>query len=342
MTEFEITAYTRDGQVLTFPCRGDEALLAGAERQNIVLPAQCRKGSCGACTATVRAGSYGLGSLRPNDGGSLARNEREVLLCQATPRSALVVDLPYDHAFVRFEPVPERWAEIVALDRVAPGTERMQLRLQADEVCGSAAEFAPGQYMEILVPGTAEWRAYSLANNTNWDGHLEFLIAQRPDGLFGRYLQRAAVGDRLRVKGPSGVFTLQENGLHPRWFIGGHTGVAPLLSMLCSMAAWGDSHPVRLYFAVRDGGELFLEDAIEELRQRLPQLEVKYCVSRSHRERFHYGNVLETLEADLRSAGTPPDCYVCGSARLVEGVTACARNHGVAEDRIYHERFVAT
>ena len=342
MTEFEITAHTRDGRALAFLCRDDEAVLAAAERQNIILPSQCRKGSCGACTATVRAGSYQTGARGADEGDLRMCAEGEVLLCKTVPRSTLAVDLPYSHAFVRFEPVPERWAEVVALDLVAPGTWRMEMKLQPDEIFGTGAAFAAGQYMEILVPGTTAWRAYSLVNTTNWDGRLEFLVAQRPDGLFGRYLQRAAIGDRLLVKGPSGVFTLQENGLHPRWFIGGHTGVAPLLSMLGIMAEWEESQPARLYFAVRDRTELFLQDAIEGLRGRLPQLEVKYCVSRSNREWFHHGNVVETLEADLRSASAPPDCYVCGSSRLVEGITACARQHGVPEDRIYRERFLPT
>lgn len=338
MVEFEITAYTRDGQALSFPCRSDENLLAAAARQDIVLPSQCRKGSCGACTAQVRAGTYVANSATGAWHLPAAAGE-PVLLCQTTPQSPLVLDLPYDHAFVRFEPVPERWATVAAVDKVASRTYHLRLTLAQDDVLGSAAEFEPGQYMEILVPGTAEWRAYSLANVTNWDGCLEFVIAQRPDGLFSRYLDTASPGARLRVKGPLGVFTLQKNGLHPRWFVGGHTGVAPLLSMLRRMADWGESHPARLYFGVHDAQDLFLQDAIEDLKQRLPDFEVKYCVSTSASREPYHKNVIETLTADLAAAPTPPDCYVCGSPRLVQGVIGRATAHGVPSGRIYFERF---
>ncbi len=338
MTEFAITAYTRDGQVLSFPCSRDESLLAAAQRQDIILPSQCRNGSCGACTAQVRTGTVAANAPATDDRPLSKAAARNVLLCQATPRSALIIDLPYDHTFVRFEPVPERLAEITALDVVAPGTYHLRLSLVRDAY-GCAAEFEAGQYMEILVPGTTQWRAYSLMNITNWEGCLEFVIARRPEGLFGRYLETASLGDRLRVKGPLGVFTLQENGLHPRWFIGGHTGIAPLLSMLRRMADWGEGHPVRVYFAVHDEQDLFLMDTLEDLRQRLPALEVKTCVSAPATRGAHQGNVIDTLDADLATAPVPPDCYVCGSPRLVQGVMDRVTAHGVPRERVYFERF---
>ena len=41
------------------------------------------------------------------------------------------------------------------------------------------------------TPGGEARRAYSLANNTNWNGDLEFFITLRPDGAFSTYLDTA-------------------------------------------------------------------------------------------------------------------------------------------------------
>ncbi len=341
MANHEITAHTRDGQALSFICGEDENLLGAAERQNIFLPSQCRKGSCGACVAKVRMGTYEIGAVHAELLYPRERAEGHVLLCRTTPHSSLALDLPYDHAFVRRQRVPERWAEILSLKTVAPGTRHLLLALDEDDLYGRAADFEPGQYMEIGVPGTTDRRAYSLANVTNWEGHLEFVIQQRPAGLFSRYLESAKVGDRLSVKGPLGVFTLQEHGLHPRWFIGGGTGVAPLLSMLRRMAEWGESHPAHLYFGAHDAESLFFTSVLRELQGELPQLQVKYCVSNVETRGEHQGNILDTLAADLKSAGTSPDLYLCGSPRLVQGARACALTHGVAPERIYAERFTS-
>lgn len=339
MATHDIHIKTRDGQSLSFACGEDEDLLGAAESRGIFLPSQCRKGTCGACVATVGEGHYqeetNLDVL-----AAAACTEGKILLCRTSPRSSMTLQAPYDHSFIRFHQVPERVAGITCLEQVAPATWRILLTLEDDPEHGRMADFEPGQYMEIRVPGSTERRAYSLANVTNWDGRLEFVIRQRPGGLFSRYLESAAAGDRLQVRGPLGTFTLRENGLRPRWFVGGGTGVVPLLSMLRRMAEWGEAHPARLYFGVHRAEELFFGDVIRELQGRLPQLEVKYCVSESRgaSAAFH-GNIVTALRNDFLATKVRPDCYVCGSPRLVQGVTECASALGVPPAQIYHEQF---
>lgn len=341
MNSYDITLQTRDGQQLSFPCAADEDLLSAAERENILLPSQCRNGSCGACVAKVTQGLYQLEESSTEALPEAAKSEGQMLLCRTYPQADLHIQTPYDYEFIRFERIPERAAEIANLDTIASDTQRLLLAFLPDEEKGQAAEFEPGQYLEIQVPGTEARRAYSLANNTNWDGHLEMIIRHRDGGLFSGYLSNAKPGERLWVRGPLGTFTLRENGLRPRWFIGGGTGVVPLISMLRRMADWGEAHPARLYFGVRHSEELFFTEIIEELQQQLPQLRVKLCVSRPKAHEHNYaGNVVETLKGDLAAMTASPDCYICGSARLVQGVTETALDHGVPVAQIYSERFI--
>lgn len=342
MNRHQITLNTRDGQSVVFECATDEDVLSAAEQQTILLPSQCHNGSCGACVASVSQGDYDLAPCSPDVLSADAQSHGQVLLCRTHPRSDLHINTPYTYDFIRFERTPERMAEISAIETVAPDTLRIVLSLLADEQHGQAAEFEPGQYMEIAVPDTDAWRAYSLANNTNWDGQLEMVIRLRTGGLFSDYLRHAQAGERLLVRGPQGTFTLQENGLRPRWFIGGGTGVVPLISMLRRMADWGDSHPARLYFAVRHRDELFFTEQLAALQAQLPQLQVKFCVSQPETaDTSGAGNVIETLRTDLAQSTTLPDCYVCGSARLVQGVTHVATMLGVPATQLYSERFVA-
>ncbi|EGQ62500.1 oxidoreductase FAD/NAD(P)-binding domain-containing protein, partial [Acidithiobacillus sp. GGI-221] len=53
MTNYDITIHTRDKQQVSFVCSEAEDLLSAADRESILLPSQCRKGTCGACVATV-------------------------------------------------------------------------------------------------------------------------------------------------------------------------------------------------------------------------------------------------------------------------------------------------
>ena len=105
----------------------------------------------------------------------------------------------------------------------------LTLRLQPDPEAGSAAEFSPGQYMELTLPGTDIRRAYSLANLPNWEGRLDFLIRLQPGGTFSTWLgTQARVGDVLSVRGPLGSFVLDEVSVRPRCFVGGGCGLASL------------------------------------------------------------------------------------------------------------------
>jgi len=63
--------------------------------------------------------------------------------------------------------------------------------------------FAPGQYVDLWVPGSDERRSFSMANTSSRDsGQLEFVIKIYPDGIFSHFLDtKLAVGDRLDVVG---------------------------------------------------------------------------------------------------------------------------------------------
>ncbi|WP_163056317.1 FAD-binding oxidoreductase [Acidithiobacillus ferrooxidans] len=341
MSNYDITIHARDRQQVSFVCSEAEDLLSAADRESILLPSQCREGTCGACVATVTAGSYHLGEVSMEVLPEQVQARGEVLLCRTYPREDLILEAPYDYNYIRFERISEREAEVIDVMMVATGTRRLLLRLQPDEQ-GGAAEFEAGQFMEIQVPGSDARRAYSLANNTNWNGDLEFFITLRPGGAFSTYLESALVGDRLNIRGPLGTCTLRENGLRPRWFIGGGTGLVPLLSMLRRMADWGEMLPARLYFGARYEDELFCQEEIRQIQEKLPQLQVKICLSRPGNHWMDYrGSVVDALRDDLGSLAALPDLYVCGSTRLVQGVTELALNQGLPDSCLQFERFLS-
>ena len=105
--------------------------------------------------------------------------------------------------------------------------------------------------MDITIPGTEETRSFSMANTNSRDGRLEFVIKVYPDGLFSHFLDTTLqVGDRLELTGPYGVFTLRE-GDDDLVFIGGGAGMAPILSLLRSMAERGLTRKATYYYGAR-------------------------------------------------------------------------------------------
>jgi ferredoxin-NADP reductase/ferredoxin len=332
---------TQDGHQFDYDCALDQYLLDAAETASLILVAQCRNGSCGACHATVTDGDYRLDDHAPD--ALPANRTNSILMCRTLPRSDLQVALPYDHRKVLHESVPERMAQIVTLEDIAEATVRVVLRLDPDADDGGAAQFESGQFMEIKIPGSDAWRAYSLANTSNWDGALEFLIRLRPDGHFSTFLRESArVGDTLTVRGPLGAFCIRESSLRPRWFVAGGTGLAPVLSMLRRMAEYGENHDAKLFFGVEHERQLFLRDELEQLNAQLPQLATEICVARPTADWTGFrGTPVDALRAALARSDTKPDIYVCGPPGLVKAVATVAADLGVPADHIDSERFAA-
>lgn len=340
-TTHAIEIMTQDGRTLRFDCSEEQTLLDAAAGAQLRLPSQCRAGNCGACQAHVTRGVYLLGEHNP---AVLPAGEGGVLLCRTRPRGDLSVALPCDAARIGQGEVARRDAEIAALEPLAETTVRLLLRLKPDaDGNGAVAEFEPGQFAELEVPGEGLKRAYSLANTGNWAGELEFLIRLQPGGRFSEWLRtRAAPGDPLVVHGPQGGFGLREHGLRPRWFVAGGTGLAPMLSMLRRMAEFQEPHEARLFFGVNRREELFGLQQLEALRAELPRLKLTLCVWQADAAWSGFqGSPVDALARDLEGLASFPDLYLCGPPGLIDAAQALALARGVPQEQVISERFVA-
>ncbi|WP_297442542.1 2Fe-2S iron-sulfur cluster binding domain-containing protein [Acidocella sp.] len=333
----DVTIVTRDGARLGVPCAEGQNVLAGAEEAGLYLPSMCREGSCGMCAAHVTEGAYEMGACAE---GALPKGEGGVLLCRCLALSDLVVEVPVRDEQIGRHRVPERRAVIAGLVPAGAGALAVTLQLEADETYGAAADFVPGQFFEMTLPGADVRRAYSLANLPNWDGRLEFIIRLVPGGRFSGWLAaEARVGQMLELRGPMGHFALDEASPRPRVLVAGGCGVAPILSLLRQMAEYGDATPVHLIYGANREAEFLPPHVLAEMKAALPQLDVTYAVW--HPEagwNGFVGTAAEALSVVLASGAAVPDIYVCGPPRMLEAVEGAALAAGVPAAQFFAER----
>lgn len=344
---------TTDGEERVVEAMPGQSVVEAAKAGGIALPSLCGKGTCGTCVAQVTGGEF---TMRPFEDDAIGASAPagSALMCCCEPTGDLDVTLPFDSTRLIDEAPAERSGLIASFERLTPTIVKLGVQLEADELLGGAAEFEAGQYMQVQVPGTDELRAYSMANVGNWDGALEFMIHIREGGAFSSYLdERAAVGDRLRLLGPQGTFGLQENGMRPRWFVGGGCGLAPLLSMLRRMAEWGDPQDAVLVLGVNTAADLFGTAEIGEVVDMLPTLRVVVAVWHPEEgltgpdDRFEYvaGSAVDALTGLLDGVDDPeevPDVYVCGPPGMVTALEDATTAAGVAPERVHTERIAAS
>ena len=177
------------------------------------------------------------------------------------------------------------------------------------------------------------------------DGRLEFVIKVYPDGLFSSFLDtRLAVGDRVDLTGPFGVFTLREGHDEDIVFVGGGAGLAPILALLRSMAERGIDRRAAFYYGARRRRDLCFTDELNALEEKLPNFRFVPALSEPEDGDGWDGevglitDVVKRHETDLRRA----HAYLCGPPPMVEAAMPLLASLGVAEKHIYYDKFTTT
>jgi NAD(P)H-flavin reductase/ferredoxin len=323
-----------DGDCVRVAGRRGETVLAAARRAGIALSSDCEVGDCQTCRATCLAGAIEYDemssiSLSPEevDGG-------ELLPCVAIATTDLVVRLPYERGkLIGAKPFSFKVEEIKRLSASVVGLTGRMLGL-------APLKFLAGQYVHLQVPGTAEWRSYSMANAPGEQRTLEFFIRLLDDGAMSSYLiKRASPGDVIHCNGPQGTFYLR-GSTQPVLMVAGGTGVAPMVSMLRRMVASGEPHPVTLCFGVTEESDLFLVDELTDIARSLPEFDLRMAIARgSSRSGFHSGFVTDLIGARCL-AGT--DVYLCGPPAMTDRARTIVFERGATTSSIFSERFVAS
>jgi propane monooxygenase reductase component len=323
----------------------EQTVLRAAAEQGIMLMHGCKEGQCASCKSFVLDGDdieldrYSTFALPDYE-----KDEGFTLLCRAHVYEDVTIELlNFDEDMIRSGlPIQHGTAEVVAIEPVTHDLRHLVLRL----IEPSEIKFFPGQYMDIALPGTDQTRSFSMANVSSRDGgRLEFVVKVYPDGLFSTFLdQRLKVGDRLEVTGPFGVFTLREGHDERLVFVGGGAGMAPILSLLRSMAERGIARPAVYYYGARRRRDLCFEKELRALEDTLPDFRFVPALSEPAPEDAWDGEVglitevMKRHETSLKGA----HAYVCGPPPMVEAATAVLTGLGVAEKRIYFDKFTTT
>jgi propane monooxygenase reductase subunit len=325
----------------------DETILDAAFRQGIMLMHGCKEGQCSACKSFLLDGDVDLDRYSTFALPDFEESEGYTLLCRAHALSDVEIELiNFDEEIIRSGvPIVEATAEVTAVEPLTRDIRRLVLRLP------EPVTFNAGQYMDIQIPGAeGQHRSFSMANTPGDPNQLEFMIKLYEGGHFSGLLADSAngngikVGDQLTCKGPYGVFTLRDSSPRRLVFIAGGAGMAPVISLLRSMAEKGSARPATFYYGARTEDDLFALDELERLAGALPDLRFVPALSEADEQTGWSGeaglitDVVDRLEDDL----TDVDAYLCGPPPMVDAAIALLERRGCAEAHIYFDKFTTS
>ncbi|HEX4680249.1 MAG TPA: 2Fe-2S iron-sulfur cluster binding domain-containing protein [Gaiellaceae bacterium] len=324
---------------IEFEVDEDETVLNGAFRQGLMLMHGCKEGQCGACKSFLLDGEVDLDRYSTFALPDYELDEGWTLLCRAHAVSDLEVELiNYDEEILQSGvALRTARARVEAIEELTRDIRRLVLKVEDGEM-----PFRSGQYVDIGIPGTEESRSFSMANLPSDDGRLEFMIKLYPGGTFSSLLADGAlqVGDELDVTGPYGVFTLRENE-RPILFIGGGAGMAPILSLVRSMAERGVSRPAVYYYGAREEQDLFHLAELAALQETLPGFRFVPALSDTDKWEGETGLITDVVERQEQGLDEV-DAYLCGPPPMVEAAQEMLMRLGVDEARIHYDKFTTS
>jgi CDP-4-dehydro-6-deoxyglucose reductase, E3 len=316
MTTFRVTL-NPSGHA--FDAEADRNVLQSALEAGLALPYSCRTGNCRTCRAQIVAGEVDHGRTKLEYLTEAEKGEGFALLCQARPRSDLMVEVVEIAGLESVKPriLPCR---VVRIEKRASDVAILELRLPPND----KFRFAAGQYVEFILD-EGKRRAYSIANAPKPEGIVlvELHLRHSPGGLFtDRVFSSLKERDLLKIEGPFGTFVLRENSEAAIVFVAAGTGFAPIKSIVEDALRKGlqKTRPMVLYWGARVLEDLYMLDVPRGWAAGEPNFRFVPVLSESGpddgwtgRTGFVHKAVMEDLP-DLSGH----EVYACGTPLMVE------------------------
>lgn len=240
MTKHQITI---EGTAHTFPQAEGDTLLQAALRAGIGLPYECSSGGCGSCKVELIEGE--ADNLWEQAPGLQERDRRRnrVLACQCRATGPLRIKVRAASEYLsRVAPVRRR-AKLLGSEAITHDIREFRF------AAPGAADFEPGQYAQLAIPGVDAPRAYSMSNTANADGEWHFQIRQVAAGKASTQLfEQLRPGDEIGIDGPYGLASLRTEAPRDLVCIAGGSGLAPMISIARGAAEAGMLEDRQLHF----------------------------------------------------------------------------------------------
>ena len=234
---------TTEPENRTFDQFGKDTVLRAALRGGVGFPYECNSGGCGSCKFELLAGE--VENLWPQAPGLTDRDRRKghLLACQCMASTDI-------HIKVRTTPdcvpviKPKRLrARFTAMNDITHDIREFRF------VTEGGADFLPGQYAMLAIPGVSTPRAYSMSNVGNSAGERHFQIRRVANGVAtDKLFHHLHAGDAIEIDGPYGLAYLRTDVTRDIVCVAGGSGLAPMVSIARGAAQSGMLKARQLHF----------------------------------------------------------------------------------------------
>jgi Na+-transporting NADH:ubiquinone oxidoreductase subunit F len=202
--------------------------------------------------------------------------------------------------------------------------------------------FKPGQYIQFKIPGSEEFRAYSIASPPSAEDRIELVIRLVPGGLCSTYIHEIMKeGDEATITGPYGDFYLREDSPNDLVCIGGGCGMAPIRSILAKLAEKGMPRRATYFFGARAKRDLFYTEELRELEKKYPNFKYVPALSDPNPADGWKGDVGLITQIVDRYIGdsSRSEAYLCGPQPMIDASLRVLTGKGMKKENVLYDKF---
>lgn len=326
----------------TFRCNDDDSVLSAALRSELGFPYECNSGGCGTCQFEVLEGE--VRDLWPEAPGlsSRARDRGRRLACQCVPLTDCTIKVSLKDELV--PPLVPQRQQLVFVAATPVTADMSEFSFQG----ACPAEFLPGQFAGLVLPGVEGPRSYSMSNLPNDDGLWNFVIKRVPGGKgTGLLFDQLQPGDEIAIDGPYGNSYLRSDNGRDIACIAGGSGLSPVLAILRGAVRAPELEQRRLlvFYGGRGPQDVCVPDIIAADPLLSERVEVYTAISDDEAPGAaewtgERGFVHELVRKTLGDTMPAFDFYFCGPPPMTDAVhRMLLLDYKVPNRQLYFDRF---
>jgi len=206
----------------------------------------------------------------------------------------------------------------------------------------SGLRFQPGQFAWLTFarsPFRAREHPFSFAGSAEADAELRFTVKELGD--FTSRIGLIETGETAYVDGPHGTFTMDRYPTAAGFvFIAGGVGIAPIISMLRTLADRGDGRPHTLVYSNHALEDIVFYEELATLTRRL-DLDVVHVLERPPADWDGERGIVDTalLGRVLPADRAGVEYFLCGPEPMSRSVERSLRQLGAPLRAIHFELF---
>ncbi len=202
--------------------------------------------------------------------------------------------------------------------------------------------FAPGQFAWLTLrasPFAMREHPFSIASSAERGDRVEFSIKSLGD--FTSRIKDVQVGETAWIDAPYGTFSIDDHPAASGYvFVAGGVGIAPVMSMLRTLADRGDARPLVLFYGNRVWERIAFREELDSLQTKLSLRVVHVLLEPAAGWEGERGFVSEeVLSRHLPAERRELQCFICGPTPMTTSVERSLGALGIPAAQVHSEIF---